>query len=203
MATALDIKLFNRIVNKSDINEHLATLLTYASRCNHITEAGVRTVVSSYAFALGLRGKPDNKLIQIDLVKTDEVEHFKRECEMDGVNVVFYEQSDLECPMEPTELLFIDTWHVYGHLKRELARWNSVVSKHIIMHDTTIDGVYGESIRGGFNTAQQSALSGIPESEIRRGLWPAIEEFLAEHPEWKLERRYTHCNGLTVLTRVA
>jgi len=35
------------------------------------------------------------------------------------------------------------------------------------------------------------------------GLWPAVEEFLAEHPsEWALQHRYTNNNGLTVLKRV-
>jgi hypothetical protein len=35
-----------------------------------------------------------------------------------------------------------------------------------------------------------------------RGLWPAIDEFLKEHSEWKLEMRYTNNNGLTILSRV-
>ena len=35
------------------------------------------------------------------------------------------------------------------------------------------------------------------------GLWPAIEEFLAEHSEWEIEQRVTNNNGLTILVRVA
>lgn len=200
--STLDIALSNKIKTRSDINAHLQTLADYAMKCTHITEAGVRSIVSSYAFAVGLRGKPDNKLIQIDLVKSRKVDGFIAECKSEGVNVTFYEQSDLECPIEPTELFFIDTWHVYGHLKRELARWNPFVSKYIIMHDTTVDARVGESIRRRLNTAEQSKQTGIPEEEIRKGLWPAIEEFLAQHPEWKLEHRYKHCNGLTILKRV-
>jgi hypothetical protein len=187
----------------SDINEHIPTLFSYAAKCNHITEAGVRSVVSSYAFAVGLKGKTPNKLIQIDIERTPTVSKFITECMAEGINVTFYEESDLTCPMEPTELLFIDTWHVYGHLKRELERWNSSVSKYIIMHDTTVDDVHGESIRQGWDTKKQSVETGIPEDEIRKGLWPAIEEFLAAHTEWKLEMRYTNNHGLTILSRVA
>lgn len=44
-------------------------------------------------------------------------------------------------------------------------------------------------------------LSGYSRAEIERGLWPAVEEFLAEHAEWQLEKRYTNNNGLTVLAR--
>ena len=38
----------------SDINEHLATLRMYASRVGSIAEMGVRKVVSTWAFLLGL-----------------------------------------------------------------------------------------------------------------------------------------------------
>jgi hypothetical protein len=45
--------------------------------------------------------------------------------------------------------------------------------------------------------------SGFSEEEIRKGLWPAVEEFLIDHPEWRLKERFTNNNGLTVLERVA
>jgi hypothetical protein len=90
---------------------------------------------------------------------------------------------------------------VYGHLKRELARWNSYVSKYIILHDTTVDEIYGETIRCGWNAIEQSKTSGIPVDEINKGLWPAVTEFLAANPDWILEKRFTNNNGLTILTR--
>jgi len=185
----------------SDINEHLPTLAKFASDCNHITECGVRSVVSSYAFAYALKHKHNNKLIQVDLNSNENLDIFKNECNAENVNVVFYKDSDLTCPIEPTELLFIDTWHVYGHLKRELERWNTHVSKYIIMHDTTVDEWDGETIRNGWNSIEQSNQTGIPEEEINKGLWPAIDEFLESHPEWMLKERYTNNNGLTVLQR--
>ncbi len=199
--STLGSKYLERVKTPSDINEHLPTLLKYGSECNHITECGVRSVVSSYAFGTALKGKTLNKLIQVDLDWHPNLEAFKNECSAEGVNVVFYKQSDLDCPLEKTDLLFIDTWHVYGHLKRELARWNSYVGKYIILHDTTVDEWVGESIRCGYNVQQQEATTGIPASEIMRGLWPAVEEFLAEHPEWRIKERFTNNNGLTVLER--
>ncbi len=160
-------------------------------------------MVSSYAFANALRNKSPNKLVQVDLDTNDNVARFGRECATEGIDVVFYQMSDLDCPMEETDLLFIDTWHIYGHLKRELARWQSSVRKYIIMHDTTVDEWQGETIRCGWNAAKQSRESGIPVDEINRGLWPAIQEFLDAHStEWVLEKRYTNNNGLTILRRV-
>lgn len=185
----------------SDINEHLPVLYKYASECSHVTECGVRSVVSSYAFAAALVGRPSTKLVQVDPTSHPNIVAFGGECATEGLEVVFHNQSDLECPMEPTDLLFIDTWHVYGQLKRELARWHSVVAKYIILHDTTIDALKGETIRIGWNAEYQSRTTGIPVAEIRKGLWPAVEEFLAQHPEWTLRERYTNNNGLTVLQR--
>lgn len=198
----LQNKYFERVNTSSDIHEHLPTLLKYGSECNHITECGVRSVVSSYAFAMALKSKSPNKLVQVDLDWHPNLDIFKQECMNENVNVVFYKQSDLECPIEPTELLFIDTWHIYGHLKRELERWNSSVSKYIILHDTTVDEWEGESIRCGMNIEEQSKSSGYSVEEITKGLWPAIEEFLQTHPEWRLKERFTNNNGLTILQRV-
>ena len=187
---------------KSDINEHLPTLKEYADKCTHITECGVRSVVSSWAFAFGLLYKTNARLIQVDLHGNNTITMFGQVCRANNIDVQFYEQSDLECPLEPTELLFIDTWHVYGHLKRELARWNSNVSKYIILHDTTVDEWQGETIRNNWDAEQQSKDTGIPVNEINKGLWPAIDEFLKEHPEWVIDARYYNNNGLTILKRV-
>jgi hypothetical protein len=201
MKSNINNKYNQKCSQPSDINEHLPTLYEYAKKVNHITECGVRSVVSSYAFAAGLLGNSKNRLIQIDLDTNENVRQFGNECLSEGINCTFYHQSDLDCPLEQTDLLFIDTWHVYGHLKREFARWHSYVNKYIIMHDTTVDEWYGETIRMNMNAYQQSLQSGISVEEINRGLWPAIEEFLAIHPEWKIERRYTNNNGLTILVK--
>jgi len=111
--------------------------------------------------------------------------------------------NNLELNMtEDVDLTFIDTWHVYGQLKRELAKFAPLTKKYIILHDTTLDELHGETIRMGWNPEQQSQESGIPIEEITRGLWSAVEEFLAANPEWVLKERFTNNNGLTVLARV-
>jgi hypothetical protein len=188
-------------ITPSDINEHLGTLYAYTKKCTSVVECGVRDVVSSYSFAAGLAGTPGNSYTLIDLYKSDQIDPFLDMCAKEEVNARFLTTSDTACPPVETDMLFIDTWHVYGHLKRELAHWHSHVRKYILMHDTTVDEVYGESIRCGLNIAAQSRESGYPEQEIRRGLGPAIAEFLEGHPEWRVEKKYTHNNGLTVLAR--
>jgi cephalosporin hydroxylase len=186
----------------SDINEHLPVLLSYTKQCSSVVECGVRNIVSSWAFAYGLMGTPNNQYVLVDPYKSSAIDQFLSECTAVGVNASFVEKSDLDCPLVSTDLLFIDTWHVYGHLKRELARWHGSVGKFIILHDTTVDEVWGETLRMGMNQYQQSAESGIPVEEITRGLWPAVTEFLNDHPEWKIDLRLTNNNGLTILRRI-
>ncbi len=198
----LTLKYNEMRATPSDINEHLETLYNYAKKCNSIVECGVREIVSSYAFASGLLKNPNNSLTMVDLYESRKMRPFLEMCKREDINASFVEGSDTECVPIETDLLFIDTWHVYGHLKRELGHWHSSVRKYIILHDTTVDAIYGESIRGGSDTYRQSIESGYPEHEIRKGLWPAVTEFLAVHPEWKIEKRYTHNNGLTILVRV-
>jgi hypothetical protein len=197
----LALKYSSAASTPSDINEHLPVLLTYTKQCSSVVECGVRSVVSSYAFAYGLAGTPDNKYVLVDCKKSSQIDPFLKLCSENGVNASFFEQSDLDCPLVDCDLLFIDTWHVYGHLKRELARWNGSVKKFIILHDTTVDEWMGETIRNGWDADQQSRESGIPVHEIRKGLWPAVTEFLYAHPEWKIEVRLTNNNGLTILKR--
>lgn len=185
----------------SDINEHLETLYEYAKKCDTIVECGVCNIVSSYAFTSGLLGNDNNKFVMVDPYKSGFIDSFLTQAKSEGINIRFIEDSDIKCELVDTDLLFIDTLHVYGQLKRELEYWNQHIRKYIIMHDTTVDEWDGEIIRGSHNAEEFSKKTGIPVEEINKGLWPAIDEFLKEHTEWKLEKRFTHNNGLTILSR--
>jgi hypothetical protein len=83
-------KYENQVNRPSDINEHLPVLKSYSEKCNHITECGVRAVVSSYAFALGLLGRKNTRLVQIDIKKSPEVEKFGKLVIKNGIDVVFH-----------------------------------------------------------------------------------------------------------------
>jgi len=199
----LNARLATKSSIPSDINEHLPILYNYGKRCTSIVECGVLEVTSSYAFASALIGTPNNSLTMIDPFLSENMEPFLDICNRENVNAAFLYTSDLACDPIETDLLFIDSWHVYAQLKRELAHWHSSVKKYILIHDTTVDEWYGESVRGNADAERQSRETGFPVEEIRKGLWPAIVEFLRIHPEWKLTERFTNNNGLTVLSRVS
>ena len=170
----------------SDINEHLDTLRFYANQVKHVTEMGVRSVVSTFAF---LMGKPEY-LVSIDINHpskysggTNNLALAKQYADENNIDFIFQLGDTRKIKIDPTDFLFIDTWHVYEQVKEELRLHADSVSTYIGFHDTTTFADRGES-------------SG------HVGLWPAIEEFLDEHPEWKIEVRRTNNNGLTILKRV-
>jgi len=167
-------------VRPSDINEHLPTLKKYADECEHITEMGVRWVVSTYAL---LMGKP-KKLISYDIngIQWESIAEMVK----NDTKFEFKVANTLDLEIEETDLLFIDTLHNYNQLKGELEIHSNKARKYIIFHDTTSFEWIGESYNGKVD-------------EI--GLWPAIEEFLESNPNWELHERYTNNNGLTILKK--
>jgi len=62
------IDLQNKITElhqvSSDINEHLPTIIKYGQECDHITEMGVRSVLSTWGW---LASNPKNGLVSYDL----------------------------------------------------------------------------------------------------------------------------------------
>ena len=188
----------------SDINEHLPTLYSYATECESIFETGVRGCVSSWSFLYGLlNNNKQNKALFLNDIQVCDINELLQSSLGLGVQVYYLWENNLNIDIQNNfDMTFIDTWHVYGQLKRELAKFSKLTKKYIIMHDTTVDEWYGETIRMGLNSKQQSIETDIPEEEINKGLWPAIEEFLNENKEWILLERYTNNNGLTILKRV-
>jgi hypothetical protein len=201
--TSLLTSRYHRLLSiPSDIHEHLPILRGYAGLCTSVVECGVYEVTSSYAFAAGLLGRPGTSLTMIDPLLSSKMPGFLDQCDREGLSATFHHASDLAIEPIETDLLFLDTWHVYAQLKRELAHWHAKVRKYIVMHDTTVDEWYGEAVRGRADIARHVRETGFPAEEIQKGLWPAIVEFLHDHPEWRVEARYINNNGLTILSRV-
>lgn len=209
------IKKFRGLCNTvSDINEHLPTLFRYAKQCDTALELGVRGCISSWAVAAGLLENKNG--VRKRLFMNDA-----RECQIGeiidavaplNIDIKYEWKSDLEIVFQPGEtydLVFIDTWHVYGQIKRELEKFSVIANKYIIMHDTTIDEVHGEVIREyGYNyqtaygmATELSAKTGIPREELMKGMWYGIQEFLAAHPEWYIKDRFFNNNGLMILAK--
>jgi GT2 family glycosyltransferase len=160
----------------SDIHEHLPTLHALAKECRHVTEFGTRTGISTTALLLA---QPET-LVCYDLRRFPQVDRLS---ELAGrVRFVFHQADVRTVAIEETDLLFIDSWHVYRQLQEELRLHAAKVRKYLVLHDTT---TYAEK----------------GETDGHRGLWPAVEEFLAKRT-FRIKQRFENNNGLTVLERV-
>lgn len=175
---------------RSDINEHLPTLKQFAEKCDHITEMGVRGVVSTYAFLMGL----PKKLIGYDIGEyKGNVDECRQIARAAGLDWEFKLADVLKVEIEETDFLFIDTFHTATQLKQELALHADKVRKYIGFHDTTTFWEKGEPSYE--SVADKGTNCGM-------GLKYALEPFLAYKPEWKIVYRTEKNNGLTIIERV-
>lgn len=171
----------------SDINEHMETLYGFSLKCKHITEMGVRSVVSTWAF---LNARPE-KLVCYDIGKHPNVDEALRAAKSEDLNMEFHEKDVLKVEIEETDFLFIDTFHCATQLERELKlHAGKKVKKYIGFHDTYTYWEQGEP-----------AYEGMGHVACGRGLKYALEPFLENNPEWKIVYRTNKNNGLTIIER--
>ena len=188
--------------NVSDIYIHLPVLYQYAQDCDHVTEMGARSGNSTKAF---LYANP-KKFISYDYQYETPEPHlanevnqlisiFEKSKEI-GVNCQYIGADVLTIEIEETDLLFIDTWHCYDQLKKELELHAGKVRKYIAFHDTYTFGQKGEGYPDmDVNHPHRDDLSG--EGGIRK----AIDEFLKENPEWEINYETEENNGLIVIAK--
>ena len=198
---------FDYYLNPIDIYEHLPTLYKYASECNSVLECGVRASVSSWALVYGLISNNSNnkKMILNDIEPCDVSKLLEYTKAISHLNVSYEWVSDLDLDLkENIDLTFIDSWHVGGHLKKELAKFSKLTNKYIIMHDTTIDEFTSEAIRANLteeHIKELSISSSMSVDDVKMGLWTAIEDFLKNNNDWVLYERFTNNNGVTILKK--
>lgn len=186
----------NEIHSKpSDINEHIPVLIKYGQQCESITEMGVRGICSTWAW---LACNPKDGLHSYDIHNPSkfggDLQSVIDTAEAYKIKFQFTEASVLDIDIEPTDLLFLDTWHCYDQLKAELARHHKQVKKYIVFHDTTTYAHNNEP-----TTSEHAFTGNITEG---KGLWNAIEEFIDKHKnEWVLIERFFNNNGLTIIKR--
>ena len=164
---------------QSDINEHLPTLLKYGRTVDHITELGVRggcsTVTWWYAKPKTLRC--------YDIADCNAHDILMREVKgADEFDYKFIQADVLGIEIEETDLLFIDTYHTYNQLSKELELHGNKSRQYLIFHDTVTFGDRGEDGK-------------------KPGIMVAVHDFVLENPHWSFEKVFTNNNGLTVLKR--
>lgn len=162
----------------SDIYLHLPRLhaLVLELGAGHVIELGTRSGVSTVAFLDALE-HTGGRLTSIDLDPPPALE---------SERWTFIRGDDLDprivADLDPADIVFIDTSHLYEHTIAELNvyRWLVRPGGRIVCHDTQLEHPIGAPSR--------------PRFPVRT----AIEEFVAaEQLEWF---EHTDCFGLGVIT---
>lgn len=178
MFRTINVAYLNSKLTTNDADVIMPVLKTYAEKCNHVTEMGVRDVITTWAI---LAAKPD-KLVCIDWdnekcpVNKTKLQEAKRLSAQEDILFEFIPADTTNISIEPTDLLFIDTWHTYEQLILELLMHSPNVNKYIICHDTNED--------------------------IFPGMYVAIEDFLHLNKNWKLVEKNNEFPGYTIIERV-
>ena len=181
-------------------NEFLPTFRHYAEQCQIVTEFGVERGFSTTAF---LAAQPD-LLVSYELVWNEglnEVVGMASCCINYGrggpvhpaawsgftawvgkTQWCFHLTDCLGQPIIETDLLLIDSFHIYSHLRLELRIHSPSVRRWILIHDVD------PNVHHGMDGSQP-------------GLYKAVDEFLAQG-DFELEKWYPNNNGLAVLRRV-
>jgi len=174
----------------SDIHEHLPTLKFYAEGLDHVTEMGVRNVVSTWAF---IEAQP--KVLRCYDINSAPIYEVTQKAGEYGIDFKFICADVLKVKIETTDLLFIDTLHQYTQLKAELELHEKKVRKYLIFHDTTTYADIPEPLK------EQTENIWDNYTQDDQGIWLAIQE-LIDKGDWDILVKYENNNGLTVLGRI-
>lgn len=167
----------------SDINEHLPVLKSIADECSHVTEMGVRAALSTRAFL----HSSAQTIISYDIEIFDNLQYLFDAAKEAGKRAEYIKADVLNIEIEPTDFLFIDTWHAYDQLIQELRLHGKKANKYIGFHDTHTFGIVGENSYG---------------KVASKGLLYAIDEYMNEtNGTWRLKLQVYNNNGLTILEK--
>jgi len=95
----------------SDINEHLPTFKRYAKECNSVTELGVRKIISLWAWLDSC--VPVIRAYDLNQPPEYNIRYAEAFAAENNIDFKFIQADVLQTVLEPTDLLFIDTWHIY------------------------------------------------------------------------------------------
>lgn len=152
---------------------HLPKLRQLATGLHRVTEFGVRGGASTSALLLGAES-----VVSYDIRETSRARELEA---IAGPRWSYRLQDSKVAPVEPCDLLFIDSLHTCDQCDAELRRHAGSVRERIVFHDTVSWGERGEKGQPGINQA--------------------IDAFLARDLGWTVEYSTPDGGGLLVVVR--
>lgn len=193
------------LVSQQQLYRDIAPMLyEFMQKVDHVTELGGETRSFMHIFLYGLSMKPSTSktYTYVHPNHFSELEIYKHKFSKGDIICHQLFQDYLE-EIPTTDMLFINTWHIYGQLKRELSKHHSNVTKYIILTNTILDGEEGESLRLENDIELESNATGYSIDEIKIGVRKAIHEFVEnQNKKWKIILDTTYHYGMVVLEKI-
>ena len=199
--TELESMYYTVCSTPSDIHEHVPVLYNLANECNSVLEIGVQRLTPTWGFIRGLA--PGGKYIGIGTEYPNIDVYTKANVLALSKNLGFFYINKNEFLIDPSEIglvdmIFIDSIHTYCHVTYQLHKFSSLAAKYLVFHDTS-DPWGNENDRDYHGNYSEYP----PEySRTKKGVWPAIDDFLRNSQDWKLKERKFNNHGLVILERM-
>jgi hypothetical protein len=199
----LENALQDALLDESDpMHAHLGLIRALTRPNDTIVEIGVRQMSCTLAF---LASRPAH-YIAVDLFVPmyDRVKPAEFVANALGTTFEFIQGDVLEVELPSADILMLDSLHSYAQLRAELARLSVNITRFIFIHGTAAPWSQQDEVPGPVLLSKLTASANLTRSvSERRGVWPAIVDFLASEPGllWMLWKRDNTARGLTVLRR--
>jgi hypothetical protein len=208
----MGFSFFGSDPNRNNLSEHFEILRSYASKCLSIAEFGTSEMMSCWPLLKGLKdtNNNNNNRDKKEITCYDRkpmppmMEGIRKIAANDGIRLRYVQGNTLQFKLNTSvDMLFIDTFHAYPQLKRELDRHHKRVNKYIAIFHTETDGDTSEMVRLYYDHNYDTMLEELQctPKDLCRGLKPAITDFLSAHPEWSVCEDAKNQNGLVILAR--
>lgn len=193
---------FYRQNNDRDAPTHLPKISQLAKECSYVTEIGVKSMALSWGILKGLSESQSQQPNYLGI--GINAKGFLKElllarslCQKSGIDFSFWPANDLYIQIEPTDMLVLNTFHTYCHLTYELESFTKNVGRYICIFYSyeTEDACNDPKYLGDYSEYPSKY------DKTKKGVWPAIKEFLDKHPEWALQERLNGNVKLTILKR--
>jgi hypothetical protein len=191
-----------------DLSDYHRVLTSYSNNCSSVVAIGdIETWYPSIMRGLSKSVSKQRALLGIDpaYMTPGGMQIAQETAKANSIDFQCWRAYDLYINIEPSDMLCIDFSHTYSHLTYELETFASQVRRYICIYGT--NGTWSNQDQNqypGSYTEHDTSFDRITSAydKSKKGLWPAVLDFLDKHPEWTLVEQNTQSHGFTVLQRL-
>lgn len=190
-------------ISQSNENVFVPVFKDLAKSCSTVIECSTgREVATPWALLAGLAESEADapKVLYRAPMTKDSAILFKPLLEAAKEASIEVKTKEDLAESEQADVVFIDSCNVESYAKTALEEYHARAKRLIVLF-TTAPRSAEQTMRAVANVLHVSRLSGFTVQEIMKGLGTAVDDFVAEHPEWIVKDPLGALQGLVILER--